>query len=751
MILNDEVLATLLSHPSIGGDQQVVAMLQQASKQLQTAVAELLAGHLPVTLHAQRWQQLIGLNKWLRKHAALLQALHVQLPSNSSITNSDWKLTTIKATTAVDELAAVLQAAAGQLQLQSFSLRGCHDGLHGVLVGSSILQHLPAHRLTQLSVEVDLCSVRSIQATAALSNLQDLELSGSYSSAAQNAPKRAYAALAANLQQLTQLRVTPITPVQLIQVQLPPKLQQLHLTVNLRKQPQQLMQLVGWLPLHVHVLRSLQLVQGPEEFTEHDWKPAVAALASAIRAAHAPRALRTLQAASSAEASAVAAADVASVTAQSSPAGQLESFGAGGFCHPFECEFTDSNMVQQLLQSLPASSLVHLECCFDWSNAAQVAALCSFTALRSLQLGADADSSDDAYACMHRDDALAPLSSLQQLTMLRLDAVHKRQLQHLTLPQLQELYINNSFTVLDQQQEPLQLSHLTALRKLRSVDFGTLLAADKLPRSLRALTWQWRPSNGDSVRSVEPILELCSLKKLHIELAGEPIAAQARDLQKLSVLQHLQEVEVQYNWGKQSVDESSAAAAAAAWGVLPVKHLDWSSETVPHVVLQQLRELRGLTSLRLRVGQHLAASAVQLAEVLQQLQSLQQLHVEFVTRRVAVRRMLGTSAARMSSSTGPRRSSASRGRMTSGTGPLQEVRASCLDADDVEGVAAVLRALGSLQELVEVNVELPVDIEKAQVKQLASMLPQLLPSNIRQCCKLGQDEVKLCSSLLRGP
>jgi hypothetical protein len=49
--------APLLRHPSICQDQQIIAALQQTTKELHAAVAVRLAGQLPVVLHTKQLQQ----------------------------------------------------------------------------------------------------------------------------------------------------------------------------------------------------------------------------------------------------------------------------------------------------------------------------------------------------------------------------------------------------------------------------------------------------------------------------------------------------------------------------------------------------------------------------------------------------------------------------------------------------------------------------------------------------------------------
>jgi hypothetical protein len=80
--MHDPQLHTpILRHPSISQDQQAVVQLQHLSKDLQAAVAQLLAGQVPVTLGVQqeKMQQAFTFMQWLQKHAGLLQSLGLQL------------------------------------------------------------------------------------------------------------------------------------------------------------------------------------------------------------------------------------------------------------------------------------------------------------------------------------------------------------------------------------------------------------------------------------------------------------------------------------------------------------------------------------------------------------------------------------------------------------------------------------------------------------------------------------------------
>jgi hypothetical protein len=258
----------------------------------------------------------------------------------------------------------------------------------------------------------------------------------------------------------------------------------------------------------------------------------------------------------------------------------------GGFHHTSLTGLDDPELVQQLLQHLPASSLTQLECCLDWSNAAQVAVLCELTALRSLQLGTASHSVHAGgvvatYGNRQGIDVLLPLSALQQLTWLRLTAVSNDQLQQLHLPQLQELHLEGYIGLQapysqHQHEQLLRLRHLTTLCKLQVARCGALEAADKLPLFLRELIWEGYCYSG--LRSVKPLLELSCLQKLRIHVGINPegpdaeTAAQARNLLQLSTLESLQDVGLKYQWGAHThVADADVAAAAAAWDVLPVK------------------------------------------------------------------------------------------------------------------------------------------------------------------------------------
>jgi hypothetical protein len=204
---NPQLLIPLLQHPSINQDQQVVAALQQTSQQLQAAVAELLAGQLPVALHIHHLQQAQAFVEWVSKHAGMVKALQLQLPTASSKSGSrHWVAGTATA------LGDALQHAAAitPSQLQSFALKGATAHL-------GILQQLLAAHLTELHAQVDFRSSAHLQALGALTSLRHLELinTEAAATATQEAPDELLAPLAAGLQQLTQLQISTVTPAQL--------------------------------------------------------------------------------------------------------------------------------------------------------------------------------------------------------------------------------------------------------------------------------------------------------------------------------------------------------------------------------------------------------------------------------------------------------------------------------------------------------------------------------------------------------
>uniref|UniRef100_A0A383W0I8 Uncharacterized protein n=1 Tax=Tetradesmus obliquus TaxID=3088 RepID=A0A383W0I8_TETOB len=216
--------------------------------------------------------------------------------------------------------------------------------------------------------------------------------------------------------ELAQLEIGVVAPAQLQSMapELLPQLQQLHLQVDALDDAQQLVQLATWLQQHGDIVSSLK-IQGTGS-SGPDWAAAWSALASAFQAADATAAT-------------VAAAASAAVPS-SSKRWQLQSLCAA------EGDAKAAAALAQLLQHLPAHSLTQLECCLvSAGQRATAHELSRLTALRSLD------------PMMHSGGGrhlslrlLAPLSALMQLTTLKLGGpVTRVQLQHMQLPQLQQL------------------------------------------------------------------------------------------------------------------------------------------------------------------------------------------------------------------------------------------------------------------------------------------------------------------------
>jgi hypothetical protein len=368
----------------------------------------------------------------------------------------------------------------------------------------------------------------------------------------------------------------------------------------------------------------------------------------------------------------------------------------------------------QLRHLPPRLQELHATVTVDWSSAADVAALCrpDLTALRSLDIRACRGNSSD-----HPDDLLAPLSVLQQLSCLQLGVVRRVQLQHLQLPHLQQLDVWCSHRGVGQR---LQLGQLTALRKLLLQDYATALRQDdQLPSNLQQLEYVLigERDEGDGQTSIlQPLLALSQLQKLEMQFRGAPAVA-ADELKQLSALTSLQELGLSY----EGCTEGDAAAAAAAWKVVPLKALMWGSDYVSAAMVQQFRELQGLTQLVLQAAglssSRMDATPRQLAVALQQLTQLRCLTVrgyDYIAMQAGV------------PATGD-------DGMDPAIGAWHEVR----------GVEAFLQALDALCDLREAHVLLPVVLQKADVQQLCGKLQQLLPSRLARYCDVTAHRVEV--------
>jgi hypothetical protein len=347
-----------------------------------------------------------------------------------------------------------------------------------------------------------------------------------------------------------------------------------------------------------------------------------------------------------------------------------------------------------------------------WCNPAQVSALCRLTALQSCVL-----LEPWLVVDLDEDEAtvLAQLSALQQLTSLALDAT-RRQLQHLPqLPQLQVLQVRIQG---HPSRQPLQLGHLTSLVRLVVADVrGPLLAADQLPPNLRQLAWiqerrGWDTLGGNVKRShsLQPLLALELLEELHLQMPGAANAA--AELSQLSSISSLQELRLDCSVCPGSGFDSSAALA---WSKLPLKSLRVSIDEVTAGFVQQRTVFKHLTSLSLthelgttyeRKTFSSAVTSSQLAAVLTQLPGLQVLALDL------------------------RRSG-----MNAGSSSSEGVSTKCATSSGcVEGGAALVEAIGGLQQLGIVQVRLPVELDAAAVQQLSSM-----PSSLAARCNVKTD------------
>jgi hypothetical protein len=422
-----------------------------------------------------------------------------------------------------------------------------------------------------------------------------------------------------------------------------------------------------------------------------------------------------------------------------------------------------------LLQHLPASSLQHLACTLDWRSAAQIAALSQLTALRTLSvLGPGGERSwhnsySSAIAGNNGHAVLEPLSALQQLTFL--ESVNTHQLQHLQLPQLQQLEITIAYSSDVNPQGALQLSHLrlghlTGLSKL-TVEGSWALpdAASQLPPNLQELSYPTGSCARHSLRgswfSVQPLLALSRLQKLHLaviaETASGALALQLSQLSRLSSLSSLQAVRLSCVWGRLSLAglskmEDAAASVAAAWGVLPLKELQWSSLQVPAAVVRQISALTGLTRLALssRAGQygHIQATHAELAVTLTKLAALRRLSMcgfksmalpHYSNDVVSELEAAGLPAAAHLYAAEVARA------VDSSVGDMYSTPWLC---HGIGGVAVLLQAVGMLHALEDVCVVLRVKLNSAlQMQTMQGVLQQVLPEWLLTCLQVTATRV----------
>jgi hypothetical protein len=701
--LHEAQLQTLLS-PRLfeRGDLRALLQLQQTSKQLQAAVAQFLQGQrqLPVAFSTYDEQQLRGLQQWLQKHAGLLKGLQLQIDPYS-IDDDSFTQRYDCSTTGVDDIIdtaaqrAVLSllavAAENSIPLQLLTLRG-------TTASRELLQQLSAAHLTELHAQVDFGCWHSMGALAALSSLRRLTLEGRrwdsrHHSAANSS---SLAPLAAGLQQLTELNINTVTP-DALQL-LPPKLQQLHVIGTYS--PPEVLQLAEFVGRRGSLLRSLRFdcSAGGTSMWEEEAAAALTALAATFAAA--------------------AAADAAPAAAATAPAAAA---GTGLQLASLSVQHLSSKVAAAaaLLMALPASSLTHLDVHISWASEADIAALCSLTGLRSLQLQGEWNDHSIAAQC---DSVLSQLSVLQQLTRLELIVVRKVQLQHLQLPRLQHLDVD---LVPSKTGEPLLLGHMTDLTALAvDMEADGWSPAAELPPNLGALKvplngyYGEHPSssiisNNPRSISLQPVLGLSQLQKLHLDLwCTDGAVPAAAEIVQLCTLRSLQEVRVRWDSYQLGDDAAAVEGITAALAPLPLKTLTLLHAGMPAAAMQHLGRMQGLTALELEcfaasslksrvIASQDRATPAQLAAALRQLASLRHLKL-------------------FNDSWGCNYDS-----------DLQ----AALHAEDCDGVEELLQAIDGLKHLFAIHVDLPVRMKWAAFRQLH--MQQLVPNLLARDCAVS--------------
>lgn len=117
-----------------------------------------------------------------------------------------------------------------------------------------------------------------------------------------------------------------------------------------------------------------------------------------------------------------------------------------------------------------------------------------------------------------------------------------------------------------------------------------LLCTDQLPPNLRGLVWLQTQAHlvsevtsSKGSHSLQPLLGLSRLQKLHLQMPGTISAAAA--LAQLRALSSLQELGLSCGGQRGSGFDSSAAMS---WGMLSLKSLEVSMEEVSAAFVQQL-------------------------------------------------------------------------------------------------------------------------------------------------------------------
>jgi hypothetical protein len=184
--------------------------------------------------------------------------------------------------------------------------------------------------------------------------------------------------------------------------------------------------------------------------------------------------------------------------------------------------------------------------------------------------------------------------------------------------------------------------------------------------------------------SLQSLLALSQLQTLHLDLtAAERAVPAAHEFAQLSTLHSLQEVRI--DWQSSYLAAAALEDMAAAFQVLPLTSLTWEHAGIPAAVVQQLGSLQGLTALHLchdlyssdqsasqRVYQQDRVTPAALATVLRQLPALQRLQLSARSRSES---------------------------------------AATHAHDDTDGVVELVQAVGRMQQLSAVSVQMRVRLQ----------------------------------------
>jgi hypothetical protein len=241
-----------------------------------------------------------------------------------------------------------------------------------------------------------------------------------------------------------------------------------------------------------------------------------------------------------------------------------------------------------------------------------------------------------------------------------------------------------------------------------------------------------------------PLLALSSLQAISACCFTQRLPPlEAAELAKLGSLPGLQRVT--FRWADRHAG-GCPADAVAAWAELLMKQHDLlgpAFQCFPPAVVQVLRAWGGLQLQHLKLlGPSFPAAVVQALSSLQGLTSLQLCHSSGGSTQLP-----GVRGARLYSTVAE---------LAAALAPLSALRclqlcelmsASCgLDGgDDLEGTAALLRALGGMPDLSSVEVLLHIKLQEAPaaaaVQQLSAVAAQL-PSSLASSCEVTQQRLR---------